>query len=105
MAGTGRAIHEACRRQLVGCRRSGGARHRRAACAASPPTTNIALRDGGYWVVVGGQVARDEAGNLIGKGDLGAQIEQVGKNVSARLNAGGATVKDVIFTVSYVTEP
>src|SRR5215469_1440980 len=32
---------------------------------------------------------RDEAGNLIGKGDLRAQIEQVGKNVSACLNAGG----------------
>jgi enamine deaminase RidA (YjgF/YER057c/UK114 family) len=35
---------------------------------------------------------------------LGAQIEQVGKNVDACLDAGGATVKDVIFTVSYVTK-
>ena len=50
-------------------------------CAASPPTTKVALRDGGHWVVVGGQVARDEAGNVVGKGDLQAQIEQVGKNV------------------------
>jgi hypothetical protein len=30
-------------------------------CAASPPTTKVALRDGGQWVVIGGQVARDEA--------------------------------------------
>jgi enamine deaminase RidA (YjgF/YER057c/UK114 family) len=74
-------------------------------CAASPPTTKVALRDGGHWVVVGGQVARDEAGNVVGKGDLQAQIEQVGKNVGACLNAGGATVKDVIFTTSYVTQP
>ena len=74
-------------------------------CAASPPTTKVALRDGGHWVVVGGQVARDEAGNVVGKGDLQAQIEQVGKNVGACLNAGGATVKDIIFTVSYVTQP
>ena len=74
-------------------------------CAASPPTTVVALRDGGHWVVVGGQVARDEAGNVVGKGDMRAQIEQVGKNVGACLKAGGATVKDVIFTVSYVTEP
>jgi enamine deaminase RidA (YjgF/YER057c/UK114 family) len=74
-------------------------------CAASPPTTKVALRDGGHWVVVAGQVARDEAGNVVGKGDLGAQIEQVGKNIGACLNAGGATVKDVVFTVSYVTEP
>jgi len=73
-------------------------------CAASPPTTKVALRDGGHWVIVGGQVARDEAGNIVGKGDLGAQIEQVGKNVGACLNAGGATVKDIIFTHSYVTQ-
>jgi enamine deaminase RidA (YjgF/YER057c/UK114 family) len=73
-------------------------------CAASPPTTKVALRDGGHWVVVAGQVARDEAGNVIGKGDMGAQIEQVGKNVGACLEAGGATVKDVVFTVSYVKQ-
>jgi enamine deaminase RidA (YjgF/YER057c/UK114 family) len=74
-------------------------------CAASPPTTKVALRDGGHWVVVGGQVARDVAGKIIGKGDLQAQIEQVGKNVGACLDAGGAGVKDIIRTVSYVTRP
>jgi enamine deaminase RidA (YjgF/YER057c/UK114 family) len=50
-------------------------------------------------------VARDAAGNVVGKGDLQAQIEQVGENVGACLNAGGATVKDIVFTVSYVTHP
>jgi enamine deaminase RidA (YjgF/YER057c/UK114 family) len=74
-------------------------------CAVSPRTTKVALRDGGHWLVVGGQVARDEAGNVVGKGDLQAQLEQVGKNVGACLNAGGATVKDIIFTVNYVTQP
>jgi enamine deaminase RidA (YjgF/YER057c/UK114 family)/YHS domain-containing protein len=74
-------------------------------CSVSPVTTKVALRDGGYLVVVGGQVARDEAGNVVGKGDLQAQIEQVGKNVGACLDAGGASVKDIIFTVSYVTQP
>jgi enamine deaminase RidA (YjgF/YER057c/UK114 family) len=74
-------------------------------CAASPPTTRVALRDGGHWIVVGGQVARDEAGNVVGKGDMRAQIEQVGKNVGACLDASGATAKDIIFTVNYVTEP
>jgi 2-iminobutanoate/2-iminopropanoate deaminase len=73
--------------------------------AASPPTTKVALRDGGYWVVVAGQVARDAAGDVVGKGDLRAQIEQVGKNVNACLDAGGAAVKDIVFTVSYVTQP
>jgi enamine deaminase RidA (YjgF/YER057c/UK114 family) len=74
-------------------------------CAASPPTTKVALRDGGYWVVVGGQVARDDAGKIVGKGDMRAQIEQVGKNVAACLDAGGATLKDIIFTINYVTQP
>jgi enamine deaminase RidA (YjgF/YER057c/UK114 family) len=74
-------------------------------CSASPPTRKVALRDGGYWVNVGGQVSRDEAGNVVGKGDLKAQIEQVGKNVGACLAAGGASVKDIVFTVSYVTQP
>ena len=55
--------------------------------------------------VVAGQVARDAVGDVVGKGDLRAQIEQVGKNVNACLDAGGATVKDIVFTVSYVTQP
>jgi enamine deaminase RidA (YjgF/YER057c/UK114 family) len=74
-------------------------------CAGSLPTTRVALRDGGHWVVVAAQVARDQAGNVVGQGDLKAQIEQVGKNVDACLAAGGASVKDIVFTVSYVTQP
>ena len=74
-------------------------------CAASPPTTKVAVRDGGHWVVIAGQLPRDQAGNVVGKGDLKAQIEQVGKNVGACLAGGGASVKDIVFTVSYVTQP
>jgi enamine deaminase RidA (YjgF/YER057c/UK114 family) len=74
-------------------------------CAASPPTTKVALRDGGHWVAVAAQVPRDAAGNVVGKGDMRAQIEEVGKNVAACLAAGGASVKDIMFAVSYVTEP
>jgi enamine deaminase RidA (YjgF/YER057c/UK114 family) len=74
-------------------------------CAATPPTTKVALHGGGHWIVVAGQVARDAAGKVVGKGDLEAQIEQVGKNVAACLDAGGASVKDIVFTVSFVTQP
>src|SRR6516164_7255724 len=74
-------------------------------CPASPPTTKVALRDSGHLVVVGGQVARDEAGKVVGKDNLQQQIEQVGKNVGACLSAGGATVRDIIFTVNYVKDP
>jgi enamine deaminase RidA (YjgF/YER057c/UK114 family) len=73
-------------------------------CPASPPSTVVALRDGGHWVVVAGQFARDETGNVVGKGDMRAQIEQVGKNVGTCLKAGGASVKDIFGTVSYVTD-
>ena len=74
-------------------------------CAASPPSTVVALRDGGRWLVIGAQVPRDEAGKIVGKGDMRAQIEQVGKNVGACLKAGGATVNDIIFTINFVTAP
>jgi enamine deaminase RidA (YjgF/YER057c/UK114 family) len=74
-------------------------------CAASPPTTLVALRDGGHWLVVAGQVARDATGSVVGKGDMRAQIEQVGKNVDACLKAGGASVNDIVFTVNRVTAP
>jgi enamine deaminase RidA (YjgF/YER057c/UK114 family) len=74
-------------------------------CAASPPTTSVTLRDGGHWLVVGGQVALDQAGNVVGKGDMRGQIEQVGKNVDACLKAGGAAVNDIVFRVVRVTAP
>jgi enamine deaminase RidA (YjgF/YER057c/UK114 family) len=74
-------------------------------CVASPPTTKVALRDGSHMVAVGAQLALDASGKVVGKGDLGMQIEQVGKNVASCLEAGGAAVKDIIFTVSYVKQP
>ncbi len=61
------------------------------------------LRDGGHWLVVGGQVAREDAGKIVGKGNMRAQIEQVGKNVDACLKAGGANVSDVVFSVTRST--
>jgi enamine deaminase RidA (YjgF/YER057c/UK114 family)/YHS domain-containing protein len=74
-------------------------------CAASPPSTAVTLRDGGRWLVIGAQVPRDEANKVVGKGDMRAQIEQVGNNVGLCLKAGGATVNDIIFTVNFVTAP
>ena len=51
------------------------------------------------------KVPRDEAGNVVGKGDMRAQIEQVGKNAGACLKAAGATVNDIVSTISFVTAP
>lgn len=74
-------------------------------CASSPPTNTVTLRDGKRLLVIGVQVPRDEAGNVVGKGDMRAQIEQVGRNVGACLNAAGATVNDIAFTITSVTMP
>ena len=74
-------------------------------CAASPPTNSVTMRDGKRLLVIGTQVPRDEAGNVVGKGDMRAQIEQVGKNVGACLKVAGATVNDIAFTITSVTAP
>jgi enamine deaminase RidA (YjgF/YER057c/UK114 family) len=78
----------------------------RSPCAAtSPPTNFITLRDGRRWLMVGTQVPRDEAGNVVGKGDMRAQLDQVGKNVGACLGAAGATVDHIVATTSFVAAP
>jgi enamine deaminase RidA (YjgF/YER057c/UK114 family) len=74
-------------------------------CATSPPTNAVTMRDGKRLLVIGAQVPRDEAGNVVGKGDMRAQIEQVGKNVGACLQASGATVNDIAFTITSVSAP
>jgi enamine deaminase RidA (YjgF/YER057c/UK114 family) len=74
-------------------------------CAASPPSTLVALRSGGHWVVVGPEAARDESGNIVGKGDMGAQLEQVGKNVETCLKVAGASLSDIIETRTFVADP
>ena len=49
----------------------------------------------GNLVFVSGQVAAGADGNLVGKGDCGAQSEQCFKNVDAALQAAGASMDDV----------
>jgi enamine deaminase RidA (YjgF/YER057c/UK114 family) len=55
-------------------------------------------------IFVAGQVARDRDGNCVGKGDMRAQIEQVGENIKAALEATGATLADIVKTTTYVTD-
>ena len=74
-------------------------------CAASPPTTKVALRDGGHMVVVGPEGASDDSEKGIGKGDMGAQLEQIGKRVEACLKTAGAKLSDIIETHTYVADP
>ena len=55
-------------------------------------------------VFVAGQTPRDKHGNCVGKGDMRAQIEQVGQNIKDALEAAGATLADVVRTTTYVTD-
>ena len=55
-------------------------------------------------VFVAGQLARDRAGNVVGKGDMRAQIRQVGENIKAALATAGATLGDIVKTNTYVTD-
>jgi 2-iminobutanoate/2-iminopropanoate deaminase len=58
----------------------------------------------GKLVFVAGQLARDAGGNIVGPGDMRAQLEQTFKNLDACLKAAGATWADVVKTNTYVTD-
>ncbi len=55
-------------------------------------------------IFIAGQTPRDRDGNCVGRGDMRAQIEQVGENIKAALEAAGATLADVVKTTTYVTD-
>ena len=55
-------------------------------------------------VYISGQIAYDEAGSVVGAGDMKAQAEQVFKNLDAALKAAGATFADVVKMNSYITD-
>jgi enamine deaminase RidA (YjgF/YER057c/UK114 family) len=73
-------------------------------CAAAPPSTLVALRGGGHTVVVGPEAARDESGQIVGKGDMKTQLEEVGKKVEACLKVAGASLSDIIETRTYAAD-
>jgi reactive intermediate/imine deaminase len=55
------------------------------------------------WIHVSGQIANDLDGNLVGPGDLRTQTRQVFENLTAILEANGATFADVVKIGTYVT--
>jgi enamine deaminase RidA (YjgF/YER057c/UK114 family) len=63
----------------------------------NPAFTNVVVVEGPTRTVyVGGQDSVDASGNIVGKGDIAAQTEQVLANVRAALAAGGAEPEHVI---------
>ena len=70
---------------------------------AKPDTHHhVSVATGARQVHVSGQVALDENGELVGKGDLAAQVAQTFRNVAIALEAGGATFADVVRLRIYV---
>jgi enamine deaminase RidA (YjgF/YER057c/UK114 family) len=55
-------------------------------------------------VFVSGLLARDREGNIVAKGDMGAQIRQVGENLKLALESAGASLEDLVRTCTYVTD-
>lgn len=70
----------------------------------SKPTgySHVAVVSGSRQIHISGQVALDAAGNLVGKGDLAAQTEQVFQNLRAALASAGADFSHVFKMVAYV---
>jgi reactive intermediate/imine deaminase len=82
-----------------------------------PPGVNVRMQEGkaaythtvtvagpGKMIYIAGQLARDESGNIVGSGDMRAQLEQTFKNLDACLKAAGASWADVVKTNTFVTD-
>ena len=71
----------------------------------NPAFSNVVVVTGPVKTVyVGGQDAVDASGEIIGKGDIKAQTEQVLKNLQVALAAGGARPEHVVKWNVYIVE-
>lgn len=59
--------------------------------------------EGGRLVYVSGQVAWDASGNIVGKGDVGAQARQVFRNLRQVLQAAGGDLGSLMKMTTYIT--
>ena len=66
--------------------------------------SQIAVGQGARTIYLSGQVALDEHGSLVGKGDLASQTEQAYLNVGTALRAVGASFQDIAKLTVYVVD-
>jgi 2-iminobutanoate/2-iminopropanoate deaminase len=66
--------------------------------------SHVVAVEGRRTIFIAGQLARNQQGNVVGKGDMRAQLRQVGENLKAALAAAGATLNDLVKTTTYVTD-
>jgi enamine deaminase RidA (YjgF/YER057c/UK114 family) len=70
----------------------------------NPAFTNVVVEGNVKTVHIGGQDALNASGEIVGKGDIVAQIEQILANLRAALAAGGARSEHIIKWNIYVVE-
>jgi enamine deaminase RidA (YjgF/YER057c/UK114 family) len=58
----------------------------------------------GDTIYVSGQVSHDDKGNIVGRGDMEAQMRQAYENTQKLLTQYGATLKNVVDEVLFVTD-
>jgi len=66
--------------------------------------SQLALVTGGTVVFIAGQVALDKSGNVVGKDDFNAQVQQVFENLKAAVEAAGGSLTDVVKLNSYFVD-
>jgi enamine deaminase RidA (YjgF/YER057c/UK114 family) len=64
----------------------------------------VSVPAGHRLIFISGQLARNSKGEIVGSGDMHAQIRQVGENLKGALEAAGASLADLIKTTTYVTD-
>jgi enamine deaminase RidA (YjgF/YER057c/UK114 family) len=64
----------------------------------------VAIASGSKLVFMAGQVAWDADGNLVGEGDLAAQVEQCYLNVAAAVAEAGGTLDNVAKLTTYIAD-
>jgi 2-iminobutanoate/2-iminopropanoate deaminase len=66
--------------------------------------SHVVIASGQSLVFIAGQLSRDKEGNIVGKGNMAAQIRQVGENLRIALEAAGLGLTDLVKTTTYVTD-
>ena len=68
----------------------------------NPAYSHVAVASGSRTIYIAGQVSIDEKGAVVGAGDIGAQTEQVMRNLGKCLEAAGASFEHVVKITTYV---
>ena len=69
-----------------------------------PGYSQLAVASGGALIVIAGQVALDNQGQLVGLGNFAVQATQVFRNLIAALDAAGASPRHLIKLTTFVTD-